>query len=173
MNKESQKNYNSFMSACSTDSVSTVKRCLPLFDLSLHGLAALATATRSGSLSVAAFLLDHVDAKQHESIFLRFAAEINNFEMVKLLLPFSDPKAKNSEAFRLGVLKGNEKIVDLLWDVSTAEEVLKNFKERGLAPKDYKILTTRLKIEKDQKELTKKLAPMMSKKPVKKSIPKM
>lgn len=54
------------------------------------------------------------------------AVELENFDMVALLLPVSDPKINNSVCLRAAARTKNDVMVDLLYDVSEPQKVLKD-----------------------------------------------
>lgn len=53
-----------------------------------------------------------------DSLGLRWAARENHTQVVKFLLPHSDPKAYYSEALRSALSYQNKELIDLLWDCS-------------------------------------------------------
>lgn len=59
-----------------------------------------------------------VDPLLSESLGLRWAARENHTEVVKYLVPHSDPTAYYSEALRAALSYKNEELIDLLWDFS-------------------------------------------------------
>ena len=59
-----------------------------------------------------------VDTVVSDSLGLRLAARENHAQVVKFLLPYSNPKAHYSEALRAAFLNKNKDLIDLLWDVS-------------------------------------------------------
>ncbi len=75
---------------------------------------ALLAAVRNGHLEVVKLLLPVSDPKVNDSIALRAAVSYGNPVIVALLLPASDPKAVNSESIRRAAAHGRVDIVKLL-----------------------------------------------------------
>ena len=75
-----------------------------------RGSWALRWAAANGHLEIIKLLLPVSDPRANDSQALRGAAANGHLEIVKLLLPVSDPKANDSEALQAAALKGHLEI---------------------------------------------------------------
>lgn len=58
---------------------------------------------------------------------LQLAANLGHVDSLRLLIPLADPKDRNSKALAQAVLHGHSECVDLLFDISDPQVVLKNW----------------------------------------------
>ena len=80
--------------------------------------AALRLAAHNGNTEIVKLLIPVSDPKAEYSAALRLAAESGHIEVVKLLIPVSDPKAQDSHALRWAAHNGNVELVKLLIPLS-------------------------------------------------------
>lgn len=63
-------------------------------------------------------------------LLLQTAVRANNYDMVKLLLPYCNPKVDNSLALQYASVNGNQHILELLYPYSEAQTALDDLYER-------------------------------------------
>jgi len=117
-----------FWDAVESGDLDTVKRLVETCLVNPQGSdsEAFCFAALNGHLEMVKFLLPHSDPTALDSQALRWAAANGHLEIVKLLLPHSNPKAKNSEAFRWAAKHGHLEVVKLLLP-HTDPEVVRRF----------------------------------------------
>ena len=79
----------------------------------------------SNNVQKVAELIPYSDPKAQNSEALRLAAAQGYLECVKLLIPVSDCKSNHSQALAWAVLKGHNECVEALYDHSEPYDVLK------------------------------------------------
>lgn len=94
----------------------------------------LAQASKNGDFEKVKCLIPFSDPKANESYALCWAARNGHIECVKLLIPFSDPKACNSEALLEAALFGYIDVVKFLIPVSDCKKVLERMQQDNQIP---------------------------------------
>ncbi len=99
--------------------IEAVKRLLGKgADSMADGSLALQAAAENGHLEIVKLLLPVSDPKADNSFALQAAAEYGHLQIVKLLLPVSEPKAGGHWTLQLASMNGHLEIVRLLLPVS-------------------------------------------------------
>ena len=79
---------------------------------------ALCYAAKKGNIEIVKLLIPISDPKALDSYALRYASMNGNVELIKLLIPVSDPKALDSQALRTAAYYGHIEVVKMLIPIS-------------------------------------------------------
>ena len=125
---------------------------------------ALHAAAGGGHLSVVETLLPYSDPKSRDSIALRMAAVNGQMDVVAFLIPHSDPKTRHSEALCWALEQGHMDVVDVLWDASDPKDALWYMKKQGFPSDTVFYIKERLMADKSRAELNNGLQPLLGEK---------
>jgi len=117
-------NWQTFISAVDNDDVATVKRLRCEFPDVRLGFALL-QACQINSVAVAAELLSNPsdDILVYAPDALDKAAQHGHTDILKIVLPHTDPKLHDSNALLWAVYKNHQQCVDVLFEVSDVDVV--------------------------------------------------
>lgn len=123
------------ISAITEGNIEKVLELIPLCDIQAFHNEALNTAVKYKRVECVNALIAAANEPIKDSRVLVTAVEAGNLEMVRLLLPVTDPKGHNSEALQSAAMHCSRKpvyksIVDLLFDVSDPEIALFELKKK-------------------------------------------
>jgi len=90
--------------------------------LNKHNADLLVVAAKEGNSVLVGDLLATVDARDNDSVALRWAAANGHVECVRLLIPVSDPHACHSAALRFSAMAGATECVRALLPLCEVEE---------------------------------------------------
>lgn len=92
-------------------------------------------------------------SEKHCGFLLRYAAEENSMECVRVLLPHSNPKDMKSAALRQACLNGNEHIFELLYPLSDAMVALQTMQEQDATSEMLEMLQARVAADQERHTL--------------------
>ena len=114
-----QKNTADLLEAIVNENLIEIQRLLPVSDTTtLRCCEPLHKAVEQGNKEIVKLLIPVSDPKTDESYALRLAVEYEHIDIVKLLIPVSDPTAQESWALRWAANIGHIECVKLLVPVS-------------------------------------------------------
>lgn len=116
-----------FLDALRRDDLDTVKRMVEaaLIDTKTDDADVLYWAAAFGKLEIVKFLLPYSDPKFWDSEALTSAAENGHLELVELLLPLSDSKNNQYRALRRAVANGNFELAQAMISYYTQKGLTK------------------------------------------------
>jgi ankyrin repeat protein len=112
-----------FLEAVILADLDTVKRLVEagLIDTRARDADALGWAVQLGKLEIVKFLLPYSDPKFCDSEALTYAADNSHLEIVELLLPLSDSKNNQYRALRMAIANGNFELAQAMISYYTSE----------------------------------------------------